>query len=413
MKRLLVYSHDTFGLGNLRRMLGICGHLIDNIHDLSILMVTGSPMIQAFRLRERLDYIKLPCLSRTAGNEYSVKSLGTDIDETIRLRADLTFSAYRSFKPDVVLIDKKPYGVSNELKPLIGAMKARGSARCALILRDILDSPEATTAVWRANGYYEAANRLYDLVLVLGIPQLFDVRREYNFPDRLAEKTRFCGYIRQENGRRKAQQVRDDLGLGEREKLVLVTAGGGEDGFRLLSTYIAGAKTVAPPQRPRSLIISGPELPSRAREFLVHECAGDSHIRILEFTDDLMSYLTAADLIVSMGGYNTVCEILSAGRRAIVVPRSKPVEEQLIRAERMARLGLFRYLHPDDLTPSLLMETVQNELRARVSMGPAEPIDLDGLQRVTSFVTTLLADRPTQEPAALAKPESAVARISL
>src|SRR5262249_11334059 len=146
-------------------------------------------------------------------------------------------------------------------KPVIRGLKASG-ARFALILRDILDTPEATTDVWREGGYYEAANRLYDVVLVLGSRHLFDITREDKFPVDLAEKTSFCGYMRRQNGCRKAQQVRHDLGLGERDKLVVVTSGGGEDGFRLLSTYVAASKTLAPGQRPQSLIISGPELRS-------------------------------------------------------------------------------------------------------------------------------------------------------
>src|SRR5262249_15570533 len=159
--------------------------------------------------------------------------------------------------------------------------------------------------------------------------------------------------MRRPNGHRKSHEVRRELGLGDHEKLVVVTPGGGEDGFRLLSAYVTGSQTLAPEQRPRSLIISGPELPSNERETLLRQSAGDPSLQMLVFTDDLMSYLSAADVIVSMGGYNTVCEVLSAGRRAIVVPRSKPVEEQRIRAERMARLGLFRLIHPDDLTPAL------------------------------------------------------------
>jgi len=111
MKRLLVYSHDTFGLGNLRRMLGICGHLIDNIDDLSILMVTGSSMVQGFRLPERLDYIKLPCLSRTAGHQYSVKTLGIDIDETIRLRADTFETILYFFFAITTLISQRAGGL--------------------------------------------------------------------------------------------------------------------------------------------------------------------------------------------------------------------------------------------------------------------------------------------------------------
>ena len=84
MKKLMVYSHDTFGLGNIRRMLSICKHLIDSIPDLSILIVSGSPMVHTFRIPQRLDYIKLPCLRRTDREGYSVKYLGTDMSELIR-----------------------------------------------------------------------------------------------------------------------------------------------------------------------------------------------------------------------------------------------------------------------------------------------------------------------------------------
>ncbi len=71
MKRLMVYSHDTFGLGNIRRMLAISQHLIEQRDDISILLVTGSPVIHSLRLPKRLDYIKLPCLTRTDSEHYS------------------------------------------------------------------------------------------------------------------------------------------------------------------------------------------------------------------------------------------------------------------------------------------------------------------------------------------------------
>jgi predicted glycosyltransferase len=87
--RLMVYSHDGFGLGNIRRMLAICTHLLDSIPELSILVVSGSPMLHSFRLPKRLDYIKLPCLNRGASGEMSAKYLGTEIDETVKLRSEL------------------------------------------------------------------------------------------------------------------------------------------------------------------------------------------------------------------------------------------------------------------------------------------------------------------------------------
>ena len=146
MKRLLIYSHDTFGLGNIRRVMNIATYLLKVIPDLSILIITGSPMIHGFRIPRGLDYIKLPCLSRTEREGYSAKYLATEMSEILQLRSDLILSSTLSFKPDILLIDKKPYGIKHELKETFDAVKSSLPAtRLVLLLRDILDAPETTT----------------------------------------------------------------------------------------------------------------------------------------------------------------------------------------------------------------------------------------------------------------------------
>jgi predicted glycosyltransferase len=87
-----------------------------------------------------------------------------------------------------------------------------------------------------------------------------------------------------------------------------------------------------------------------------------SHVQMFEFTDDLMSYMAAADGVISMGGYNTLCEILSARKPAVVIPRIHPSQEQLVRAEKMTQLGLFQSIHPAVLTPELLFKTLFAQL---------------------------------------------------
>src|SRR5688572_7246021 len=93
LKQIIVYSHDTYGLGNIRRMLSLCEHLISASSDCSILLLTGSPLVHAFRLPQRLDYIKLPCLSRTNRDTYRASHLVADTEVTIRLRSRLILSA--------------------------------------------------------------------------------------------------------------------------------------------------------------------------------------------------------------------------------------------------------------------------------------------------------------------------------
>jgi predicted glycosyltransferase len=101
-----------------------------------------------------------------------------------------------------------------------------------------------------------------------------------------------------------------------------------------------------------------------------------------------LSYMAAADVVVAMGGYNTVGEMLSTRRRAIVVPRIKPSEEQLIRAERMAALGLFKMIHPQDLTPNQLIRSVQDEAQNPAPFVPQ--LDMNGLARIAAYTRSLM-----------------------
>jgi len=389
IKKMMVYSHDTFGLGNIRRMLSICQYLVAEIKDLNILVVSGSPMIHSFQIPDRIDYVKLPCLNRTEQEGYSVKFLGTQIEETIRLRSDLIRATASNFKPDFFLVDKKPFGVKNELKAVLHYLKHfLPATKNVLLLRDILDTPESTIQIWEKNGYHQAIEAYYDLIQVVGLPEVFDLRKEYRFPPAVSAKVIYCGYIKRGSGRKDRETVRKELEI-KNEKLVLVTPGGGQDGYHLLTTYIASLKTM--PENVKSLIICGPEMPDHQREEIYKAMIDNPRLIISEFTNDMMSYMNASDIIISMGGYNTICEILSLNKPAIVVPRVKPVLEQQIRSERMSRLGLFRTIHPDDLTPQSLLNALEKELKGQNREDDSShQLDLDGLPKIAESVSQLL-----------------------
>lgn len=384
--RVMVYSHDTYGLGNIRRMLTVSEHLLDSVPGVSVLVVTGSPMVQEFRIRQGLDYIKLPCLSRTGREEYSAKSLSTDIGALIRLRSGIIVAAARDFQPDVLLVDKKPDGIKHELAPALEHLsRQQKPCRIALVLRDILDAPEATAAAWEERGYAAILEKFFQSVLVLGSADVFDAAAEYRFPPAIRHMTEYCGYVRRTAPAGGVEELRNRL-LGEgRERLVLVTPGGGEDGFHLLRNYVAGLQWLS---GTRTVIVSGPEMPAAQRESVRNAVAGNPDVTMTEFTGELMRYMAAADVVVSMAGYNTICEILSLNKRAVTVPRVRPVIEQWIRAERLARLGLVENLSPDSLTPRLLANAVNRQLNAPAPPPADTVIDMDGLRTVARWVRT-------------------------
>jgi predicted glycosyltransferase len=387
--RLVIYSHDTFGLGNIRRSLVICKYLSHSIAGLSTLIVTGSPMLHRFRIPDGVDYIKLPCLKRNETGDLAVsyvKSL--EVRDIVAVRRDTLFSVMRSFAPDLLLVDKKPAGLAGELIPSIEDLKfRRPNSKVVLLLRDILDSPSQTVKVWKQQRHYELLANYYDAVLVLGERYLFDVCTEYQFPPTVCALINYCGYIARERSVASREEVRRQLGVSESAQLVVVTTGGGEDGYDLIHNYLSGLQYLPSQNRPTSLVITGPELDA-SKQAEIHSLASQhERVQIIEFTDDMMAYLDAADVVVSMGGYNTICEILSIRKRAIIVPRVRPVCEQLIRAERMAARGLFRTIHPDRITPEILMKEVSAELSAaRVCLHPSATINMDALPRIAALM---------------------------
>lgn len=398
MKRVLIYSHDTFGLGNIRRMLEVARHLVDSSPEVSVLVVTGSPMLHAFRIPPRVDYLKLPCLARDTGGRYGAKFLDLTLAGAVKLRANLIRSAVSDFAPDLLLVDKKPFGVEDELCCAFEALPgAPRRPRLVLLLRDILDHPATTAPIWRKNGYFDAVSAWYDQVLVVGTPQVFDLRAEYEFPPLAAAKVRYCGYIARPPGRRSRASVRAELGVADGQPLVLVTPGGGEDGEVMLRTMLRGLAELSAAQRPRTHIVCGPELADAQREGIAADARALAGVTFQSFSDDMMSLMGACDVAVSMGGYNTVCELLTLRKRAIVIPRSRPGFEQLIRAQRMAALGLLRWIDPAQLDPAALMSALLDELRAVVNREQrAQLTAMGGLEQVSACLLEWLDLEPVR-----------------
>lgn len=401
--KLMVYSHDAFGLGNIRRMLAICEYLLETIPDLSILVLSGSPALHSLRLPFGLDYIKLPCLSRDQSGDVGVTFLDTPVEETVNLRAELILSATQNFKPDIFLVDKKPDGLLHELKPTLAFLEKASASRIGpptelvLLLRDILDSPEATRRQWSRHDYFDVVERFYSQIWVVGSPDIFDVPKEYGFPEAIAEKVRFCGYIRRSLRHPSRERVRRELHVEANESLILVTPGGGADGDRLVMTYLdmmAQPFKVSHNPAVKTLIVCGYEMPSEQRR-RVHQLAVEqAQIEVIDFSDDMLSLMDASDLVVSMGGYNTICEILSLQKRAIVVPRVHPVQEQWIRAERMAQRHLLHRLHPFDLSSEMLASAIQQRLDVPLVSTPFSSnsesssvlLDMDALPRISQMI---------------------------
>lgn len=228
----LLYCHDTFGLGHLRRTLALVGELRRRWPGLSALIATGSPLAHRFCLPDGVDYLKLPAVAKQGDGLYAARTLALRFDEISALRRDLLVAAARHLRPDVVLVDNVPGGLAGEVVPALRALRRAGTTRLVLGLRDIVDDPVRVRRAWTHDGSYTLLDEVYDRILVYGDENVFDAVGEYGISAAAAAKTRHVGYLR----RIVAVDSRWRRGS---LPLVLVTAGGGEDGEPLLRAALA------------------------------------------------------------------------------------------------------------------------------------------------------------------------------
>jgi predicted glycosyltransferase len=99
--------------------------------------------------------------------------------------------------------------------------------------------------------------------------------------------------------------------------------------------------------------------------------------------------MQGAARIIAMGGYNTVCEVLSLGRPALIAPRTVPRAEQVLRAERLAARGLIDMIRPEDVTPDALATWLAGKPAQADAMAP---LDINGLVRVRALAEQLLSE---------------------
>lgn len=390
--RILYYSHDSYGLGHLRRTLALAHGVRERLPDAAQLIVSGAAHTDGWRLPAGADWVKLPSVVKSAAGEYRSRSLECDFDTAHGLRQDMVLAAVRRFQPDVVVVDHVPAGLQGEALPALRHAAATG-ARLLLGLRDVIDDARLVQRDWRRAGNHALLDGLYDAVVVYGDRAVYDVVDEYGLSPVAAAKTTFVGYLRApEPASREA--VRARLGLGD-DRLVVVTAGGGGDGAMLVGAAL-DAFADGLPDGVRALVVAGPLMAGDERAHLERRAAGcGERVRLVAAVPELGDVIAVADAVVSMGGYNTVREILSHRRPALVVPRVRPRLEQLVRAEALAARGLVRVLHPAELTAARLRREVEGLLREPPR--PAAPPRLDGLDRFVDVLEGLALTTSCEE----------------
>ena len=385
--RVAMYSQGMVGFGHIRRNASIAQALRASPLPPAIVMIAEAWQAGALPMPEGVDCVTLPALRREPDGAYNPRFLLDVSDqELIALRSRVIRSAMQVFEPDVLIVDHLPLGAARELTRTLEQLQERGTTRCVLGLRDVLQDPETVRRTWSEQGHAEAIRDYYDAVWIYGDPAVYDPVREYGVLDPVAAKVRYAGYL-DERPRLQFAAVQADplLATLPPGKLALCVVGGGHDGAALAEAFV---QADLPPDT-TGVVVTGLYMPEESRERLRRRAERRPRLRVFEFLPEPAALIQRAERIVCMGGYNTACEVLSFEKHALMVPRVHPNLEQWIRAQRLRELGLVDVLHPDQLSPRALTDWLARDLGPPPASGGR--VDLGGLTRIPGLLEKLLS----------------------
>lgn len=363
MSRYLFSSHDGYGLGHVRRNVLIAREILRRDAGARITLVTGVPRRPSWLDDPRLDVVSVPPLLKDHDGVY--RNPGMGFHDAIGARARTFAGTVRRHRPDVVVVDRHPFGTAGELRPGLQAARAAG-ARVVLGLRDIIDEPGVVARELAGTGWAGLGDVFHD-VLVYGQRSLCDHQREYGLPIPPA----YTGWVVAPVAPAAERAVDPDL--------LLVSAGGGGDGAPV---FQLGLGVTRLRRRWRTVIAAGPYAadwePARDRATagrVVLERDGGSAVR----------WFARAGAAVQMAGYNSTAECLAVGIRPVLVPRRAPRREQAIRAGRLACLGLADVVD-EDASPAEVAWLLDQPRRIGAGALRAGGLLLDGAARAAEHL---------------------------
>jgi len=365
--RVLFYSHNGVGVGHLQRQLDLATAYRARHPDSVVLLASGSHGASMFKIPDGIDYVKLPSLQMVDRyRTWTPRDLELPLRDVVALRTELLHDTVRTVSPDLLVADFMPAGPYGELLPALDELE-RSGGRAIAGFRDVIDDPGFVRQLWSEAGTYDVLRKHYAAICVYGDPRTMDFVNAYGLDDELASRVHYCGYL----GRPRPSSNEEPP--AEERPFVVATSGGGVDGPALLDAFVRAAGRLEPERGGRWMAVTGP-LMADDDHAEISSLAEEHRVEVHRVIPELRNTIAEADCVVSMAGYNTVCDIMSYHRRSILVPRARPSREQSLRAQRLRACGVADVIQADDLQPESLADAIENALEEPAPSPDALPL---------------------------------------
>jgi predicted glycosyltransferase len=388
--KIIHYCQYVLGIGHFFRSLEIARAL--DRHQ--VIMVTGGPAVEV-ELPGHVSEFRLPGLKMDADfTALSTTEMNRSLEEVQEERKVRLYSLFEESEPDLFLVELYPFGRKRfkfELLPVLEAIRRGdlGQVKVVCSLRDILvEKKERQLYEQRV---LQVLNRYFDGLVIHADPAVASLEETFSSTGDIHVPVGYTGFVAPRPAANAGEELRQRLGISESEGLVVASAGGGNVGTVLLRGVLGGYERLASERQVQLRMFTGPFIADSDFASLRAAAASVPGVDIDKFTGEFLSYLAAADLSVSMAGYNTSMNLLATGVPALVWPFGQN-REQRFRVERLVGLGAAMTLLEDsDLELNRLAALMDEALR-RPRMAEPPRINLDGARGTAQWLESLVGD---------------------
>jgi predicted glycosyltransferase len=378
---IVLYCQYVWGMGHLFRSVELARALSDH----RVVLVAGGQEV-AVDLPGHVELVRLPALFMDEHFTSLIPGVGGRSVEAIqRQRREALAALFERARPEVFIVELYPFGRTAfgfELEPLLAAIRRNvyGRVRTVCSIRDVLVEKRDPRA-YEAR-VVDALNRWFDLLLIHSDERLLPLDDTFSRIGDIRVPKVYTGFVAARPEPEKGRELRRDLGLPSGQKLVVASCGGGRAGYRLLKTVLTACRQLQGRLGVRLALFTGPFMADEEFNDL-QAMAGDGLV-VQRFTPRFLDYLSAADLSISLAGYNTCMNLLATGVPALVLPYARQ-REQPLRLERLKPCLPLRVLNEDDLEPERLAPVIESGLQLQRRLGPP-PVNLDGATRTARYL---------------------------
>jgi predicted glycosyltransferase len=383
--KIIFYCQYVWGMGHLFRSIELARALAGH----EVILVAGGQEIDV-QLPQHVTLVRLPGFYM---DEQFTTLIPEDPDKKIeeiqQQRKEILFSLFSRHKPDLLVIELYPFGrtlFGFELQPLLDEIREGrfGKIKVVCSLRDILVEKRDPKA-------YEARvlnhlNAHFDLLLIHSDPKLMPLDETFSRVADIRIPIFYTGFVAQKIKPGAGKKLRQELAIGARQKLIVASAGGGRSGYALLSNLIEAVRLLPNSKQIRLEMFTGPFRDEQ--EFQKLSAHSDKRIRVRYFSRRFLDYLSAADLSVSLAGYNTCMNLLATRTPALVYPYFRQ-REQPLRVAKIKKHLAMKILHEKDIRPDQLSKHIQEMLQVSKLPGSVQ-IDLEGAANTARYLNEQL-----------------------